>query len=84
MPHTLNRTTRWVLVFLSLCLLLSAAPSIGLEADESCDPCDQDDLMTGPAVPDPAVCTLLLEQAEGSRALLPAPQVSQFPHPPIF
>ena len=80
----LNPRTRMALALLAICLIASAAPCIGPDADGPCDHCDQDDLIVSPAAPFPVVSRLLVERPGSLSVISPASLSSRFPHPPIL
>ncbi len=82
--QSLRPAARCVLLVVGLCLLLSAAPCVDLDADEPCDLCDQDDLIAGPAAPCAEASTLLLEQPECCQLAAPVSLPSRISRPPIF
>ncbi len=75
---------RCALVLLGLCLLFSATPCVDIDMAVTCDFCDQDELIAGPAARFPEEHALLLEQPKRPRVSAPAPLAYRFPHPLIL
>ncbi len=83
-PRVENRSTRCALLFLSLCLLVSAVPCANAAADGYCEGCDEDDLIVGQVALYAQGSPLLIKQGERQRVSMPMLLASRFPHPPII
>ncbi len=81
-PLALTVAARWILVLVALCMLVSVLPCAEIDADEVCEDCDQDDVITALAMPYPRASVLLLEQPSHPCLIPPASLAERFPHPP--
>ncbi len=82
-PRGLSVGARWMLMLIALCMLVSAAPCIDVDADEVCEQCDQDDVITATLMTRPRTFALLLEPPSHACLTPAASPAARFPHPPI-